>query len=286
MIVNLSQILRKAEEGKFAVIAPDFISLFMAKVMIEQAEELQAPLILSYSALFKPILDVRRYDSFIRIIRDEIEAVDVPICLHQDHATNLDDIKEAVEVGFTSVMIDASFESWEVNVERTLKTMDIAKPAGVSVESELGHVTTGEYYYTQDNVRENLTDPDKAEEFVKLTGIDALAVAIGNVHGAYQGEPNIDFQLLAELNKRITVPLVLHGSSGTGEENIAKAIQLGIRKVNVFSEIVRLMHFNVMKALEENPTDPLRISKAQESGVRQVLAEFLKISGSINTIER
>ncbi len=248
MRLSLAQILTQAEEGKYAVIAPDFTSLSMAKAIIETAEEVNSPLILSYSTMFKPMMDVKRYDKFIQIVRDEIEAASVPNCLHLDHASSLDDIREAVEVGFCSVMIDASVEPWEKNLEKTLQAVDIAHPQGVSVESELGQVMMGVGYYKQKKVDALFNDPEKAREFVELTGIDALAVAIGNVHGAYQGKPEIDFDRLKKIDQQVTVPLVLHGSSGIGEKNIIKAVRLGIRKINLYSEIINSVHSNLQRS--------------------------------------
>lgn len=281
MLVNLADVLKKAQEGNYAVIAPDYPTLFAARVMIELADELCAPLILSYTPSFKPMMDISNYARFTQIVLDEIQNTNVPICLHLDHATTLDDIKEAIDVGYSSVMIDASMESWQVNIERSVETVALASPAGVSVESELGHVMTGEGYYTRSDADELLTDPAQAVDFVNLTGIDALAVAIGNVHGAYIGEPNIDFERLGELNKNIDIPLVLHGSSGIGAENLRKSIQNGIRKINLYSEIIKTMHARTKSILEETLSDPLSISKAQEISIREVLKTYMHLAGCI-----
>lgn len=281
---SLATLLKEAQRGKYAIIAPDFTSLSMAKTIILTAEELRAPLILSYSTLFKPIMDVRQYDRFIRIVLDEIEDASVPICLHLDHATTISDIKEAVDVGYCSVMIDASTEPWEINLERTLEAVDIAHPHGVSVESELGQIMLGEGYYKQDQVDSLFTDPEKAAEFVDLTGIDALAVSIGNVHGAYQGDPKIDFPRLEQIRKLVDVPLVLHGSSGIGEVNLTKAIQLGIRKINLYSEMVNSAHANLKRSLEDDFGDPLKLCQARAKGVKEALSEYLETSGSVNTV--
>jgi ketose-bisphosphate aldolase len=278
MRVSLKQILSLAEAGKYAVIAPDFTSLSMAKVMIETAEAVQAPLILSYSTLFKPIMDVRSYDTFIRIVLDEISASSIPICLHLDHAETLDDIREAVDVGFCSVMIDASTQAWEINLERTTQAVEIAHPRGVSVESELGQIMVGEGYYKQDDVEALFTDPEKAREFVELTKIDALAISIGNVHGAYQGEPNLDFDRLELINQKVSVPLVLHGSSGIGEQNIKKAVDLGIRKINLYSEIINSAHSNLRSSLQDDFGDPVKLCQARAQGVKEILGKYLQIA--------
>ncbi len=282
MQISLAQILKDADQGRYAVIAPDFASLSMAKAMIDAAEELHAPLILSYSTLFKPIMDVRRYDTFIWIVRDEIQAASVPICLHLDHAGSLDDIREAVEVGFCSVMIDASTEPWEINIEKTLQAVEIAHPQGVSVESELGQIMMGEGYYKQDDVDSLFTDPEKAREFVNLTEIDALAISIGNVHGAYQGKPKIDFARLNKINQLVSIPLVLHGSSGIREDNLVKAIGLGIRKINLYSEIMNSVHKNLSLALQNDFGNPVKLCQARERGIKTTLKAYLEFSQRAN----
>lgn len=277
---SLANILQAADQGGYAVIAPDFTSLSMAKAMITAAEELKAPLILSYSTLFKPIMEVRRYDRFIQIVLDEIIDASIPICLHLDHAESIADIQEAIDVGFCSVMIDASAESWEENVSRTIETVQIAHPRGVSVESELGQIMLGDGYYKEDQVDALFTDPEKAREFVELTGIDALAISIGNVHGAYRGEPKIDFPRLEQIDKMVDIPLVLHGSSGIGADNISRAIEMGIRKINLYSEMIHSAHANLKQSLEDNFGDPLKLCQARAKGVKETLSEYIMISGS------
>jgi ketose-bisphosphate aldolase len=226
-------------------------------------------------------MDVQRYDTFIKIVCDEISAASIPICLHLDHAESLDDIKEAVDTGFCSVMIDASTKPWEINLERTIKAVEMAHPQGVSVESELGQIMVGEGYYRQDDQEALFTDPQKAQEFVDITNIDALAISIGNVHGAYQGDPKIDFERLGEINKLVSVPLVLHGSSGIGRKNLTKAIQLGIRKINLYSEIITNVHHKLQESLNDNFGNPVTLCLARASGIKEVLSKYLQMSGSI-----
>jgi len=126
-----------------------------------------------------------------------------------------------------------------------------------------------------------LTNPEKAVEFVKLTEIDALAVAIGNVHGAYLGEPKIDFPRLDELNQKIDIPLVLHGSSGIGDDNLRKGIQKGIRKINLYSEIINTMHIRMRSVLDQTVSNPLLVAKAQKNAVRDVLLAHMQIVGCV-----
>jgi len=159
--------------------------------------------------------------------------------LHLDHGTTLDQVRECVEAGFTSVMLDASRETLERNIELSAAAVAIAHPYGVSVEAELGHVggSEGEIVDENPNAADHLTNVDDAERFVRETGIDCLAVAIGTVHGAYRGEPKIDLERLAAIADRVGVPLVLHGGSGTPPEKLRAAIGLGIAKINICTDI-------------------------------------------------
>ncbi len=241
MIVSLQKMLAAAERGNYAVIAPDFPDLMVVQLLIEQAERLKAPLLLSFAPGLKYDMSTRQYARFIRIVREEAQMASVPLGLHLDHAFAMEDIREAIDLGFTSVMIDASREAWQVNVERTKQVVEIAHAVGVAVEFELGHVAVGGSYEAQEDQQDQqgwLTEPAQAVDFVKQTGVDTLAVAIGTIHGTYTGEPKLDFSRLEIINRMVDVPLVLHGASGTGPEKSKKAVSLGIRKINVFSELI------------------------------------------------
>ncbi len=278
--------LAKAESGGFAVLAPDFPSLAVVRFLIEAAEEFQAPLLLSYSPSLKNGRDLHSYRRFIEVVREEASASSASLGLHLDHATRLEDIREAIDLGFSSVMIDASQASWEDNVSITQEVVRWAHSAGVGVESELGHVAISKRYFGISKKEDRigvLTDPDDAVEFVSLTGVDALAVAVGTLHGEYTGEPRLDFERLASLHSSVPVPLVLHGGSGTGTENLQKAVSLGIRKINVFSDLVRAIQIEdsaVIKNLTAGPND---MTLAKKRAVRRVLEEYLPISGSQGT---
>ena len=280
MIATLSEILNKADQSGYAVIAPDFPSLFIARILIEEADAQGAPLVLSYSTSFKPMRDVTSYATFIRVVREEIEQAAVPIALHLDHGTNLDEIAEAIDLGFTSVMIDASFEPYQVNLERTLKTVAMAQPAGVSVEAELGHVTSSGDYLTEDDHASFYTEPEQAEAFAATTGIDALAVAVGSVHGLQKGAPKLDVARLQEIDERVVVPLVLHGASGFGESNIRRAVSCGIRKINMYSDMISAVFETTYQELGRQRINALKVAQVQEAAIRKMLRKYIRISGS------
>lgn len=280
MITTLKHMLAEADNHGYAVIAPDFPDLFTVRSLLEFAEQTNTPLILSYATVFKPMRDVRKYADFIGIVRKEIESIDIPVVLHLDHATALDDIREAVNFGYSSVMMDASFEPYETNLELTCQAIAIARPHGVSVEAELGHVATNQDYVTHIEQKGLLTDVDLAVQFVQETQIDALAVAIGTVHGPYKGEPNLDFERLRLLDQRIDIPLVLHGSSGLGEENIQRSVSMGIRKINVYSDLIRSMLAAAVGELSRQTSDPIKVRLAQEAAVRRVIESYAQPAGS------
>lgn len=162
---------------------------------------------------------------------------DAKIAINLDHGGAFEQIMTAVHSGFSSVMIDRSSEDFETNVRETAEMVKIAHAVGISVEAELGHVGIAAQD-TNDERMANLTNKAEAQEFVASTGVDCLAVAVGTSHGAYKNfDPYIDFQLLGELSAMLDIPLVLHGGSGTGDENLSKAVKTGIQKVNIATDL-------------------------------------------------
>ena len=281
MLVSLKDLLSEAERGNYAVIAPDFPTLEVADALLRCAEQYKAPLALSFSPSLRPSTGVTDFSHFIRLIREMAVQASIPVALHLDHAYRIEDIEEAIRLGFTSVMIDASSEVWEVNVERTRQVVKLAHPLGVSVEAELGHVASSGRYLTADSQQGWLTDPQEAAEFVQLTGVDALAVAIGTVHGLFAGEPNLDFERLQRIREQVSIPLVLHGSSGTGERKLRRCVELGIRKINVYSDLMKAITQSARGLLADAEADPLNFIEEQRNVVFQVLSEYLAVSGSM-----
>ena len=284
MLVTLSEILHKAEQGNYAVVAPDFTSMASIRFHLEAAEQFKAPLILSYFNHFEPLCPLRSWEKWINIIRGECAQYDIDICLHLDHGGTVEECRQAVNAGFTGVMMDASLKPFSENVELTSRVVEFAHAASVSVEAEIGHVGTAadSTYHTKDSARAHLTQPDQAEKFARQTGMDCLAVAIGTVHGEYIGEPSIDFSLLDEINRLVSVPLVLHGGSDTGDENIKQAVALGIRKINMFSDWIVPSQQETLRLITENPKDVARVAIAQRAVIHDVLAHWFHISGSVN----
>ena len=232
MLVTTKKIFEEAKKAGYAIPAPDFWDSNSCKAYLETAEELGQPCVLSYAQVHNDMMSLEEAYALGKFYG---EKVNVPVALHLDHGQDVETCKKACDIGFTSVMIDASSESYEVNVARTKEVVDYAHSKGVVVEAELGHVGTGETY-ASDNNDSIYTEVAMAQKFVEETGVDSLAVSIGTAHGKYKGTPVIDFDRLHELRDSVSVPLVLHGGSGSGEKNLERCATEGITKINVFTD--------------------------------------------------
>ncbi len=229
MITTIDTILKKAKEGRYGVAAPDAYNSSSVRACFQAAVNLKAPLIISClgSTNMEETADVTHFYA-----KKYPEAV---VTLHLDHGAAFEEIMLALRCGYSSVMIDRSRLPYEENVREVREVVKIAHAMGVTVEAELGHVGTGlEYDKTRDS---GLTHKDEAKSFVEETNVDALAVAVGTSHGVYKGTPRLEFDLLSEIAAIVDIPLVLHGGSGTGDENLQKCIACGIQKINLFTDM-------------------------------------------------
>lgn len=232
MLVSMKTILDVAKKEGYGVAAPNVFNLETIRVAFEAARELKSPIILDCAGAH-PIEEIGEIARFYDRKYPEVVAA-----LNLDHGETYEQAIRAIRSGFTSIMVDRSTLSFEDNVAETKEIVKMAHAVGVSVEAELGHVGFGhEYEETRD---QGLTNPNQAIQYVKKTNVDCLAVAIGTSHGVYSGKPHLDFELLDELNTILDVPLVLHGGSGTGDQNLQKAIKVGIQKVNLFTDLSNL----------------------------------------------
>lgn len=235
MLMNMADLLAVAHEHKFAVPAFNISSNPLLTGVLEASEEMQAPLIVAIHPnelrFVKP--------SFAKSVIEEAHNASVPVCLHLDHGSTLGQIMQAIQCGFTSVMIDASSLPLEDNIAAVKKVVELAHPINVSVEGELGTIgTTGpEAEAGADEII--YTNPDDVVVFVEATGVDTLAVAIGTSHGIYPKDkkPELKLDVLKEIASRVDIPLVLHGGSANPDEEVAAAVKLGINKINISSDI-------------------------------------------------
>ena len=267
MLVTTKQMFEEAKKKGYAIPAPDFWDSCSCKVYLETAEELGQPCVLSYAQVHKDMMCLKEAYTIGKFFA---EKVSVPVALHLDHGQDVETCKKAIDLGFTSVMIDASSETYEVNVSRTKEVVDYAHAKGVVVEAELGHVGTGETY-SSDNNDSIYTEVDMAKKFVEETGVDSLAVSIGTAHGKYKGTPVIDFDRLHELRDAIPVPLVLHGGSGSGEKNLERCATEGITKINVFTDFT-VAALDAIKGKEYD--DLFKMIKDENQGIKDKLKYY------------
>lgn len=271
MLVTMKAILDHAKQGGYGVTAPNVQSEDTVRAVIEVAEKYNAPMIIDVNAFIHTDLPW-----FIHMIRGLAERASVPIAINLDHGRSYEDIMEGINSGFTSVMVDRSSLSYEENIKQTKEVVKMCKPLGISVEAELGHVGMGNNYAV-DGVN-NLTDPDEAVSFIKETGVDCLAVAIGTAHGRYKGTPHIDFKRLAQLVKACgDTPLVLHGGSGTGDENLRKAVKTGIQKVNLATELIVAGKEELEKFIQDPNFDKWKLIPAFKKGYMDRLAHYIEL---------
>ncbi len=216
--------------GSFNVTNHDFVEAVMAA-----AEERNVPVIISVAEVHLRYLNL---EHFIPYVKQRISHSPVPAVLHLDHGTKKETLVQALHYGFSSLMFDGSMLSLEENTRQTREIVEMAHMAGVSVEAELGHVSGGEGNFEGGSRADTslYTDPSQAEAFVRDTGVDALAVAIGTVHGPYLDEPDLDLARLEAIRERTAVPLVLHGGSGLSDRDFREAIARGINKVNFYTD--------------------------------------------------
>lgn len=234
-LYTLREVLEKAEKGKYGVGMFNVLNVEMLRGIIGAAEELRSPVIIALAEVHLPFVD---FEDISHLMIKAAKDADVPVVVHFDHGQSFENIVKAIHYGFTSVMIDASMETFDENVKRTKEIVKIAKVLGVSVEAELGHVGGSEGSSEATFAPEDYyTKVEDAKKFVDSTNIDALAVAIGTVHGEYKFTPKLDFKRLEEIKKSVNIPLVLHGGSGLSDDDFKKAIKYGISKINIFTDM-------------------------------------------------
>jgi len=248
--LTLAEILQPCISQDWAVGAYDTCNLEITQAIVDAAAADQAPAIIMIYPHHIPRTEWR---TLVLLIEAEVERTQIPAALVLDHAKTLDQIEYALELGFSGVMIDASLAPLEENIARTRQAVAVAHARGVSVEAELGHVGQGEDVIAKDQQQAQLTRVDEAERFVKETGVDALAVSIGTLHGLYRGIPKLDFDRLSQLRAVCPIPLVLHGGSDTPDQDIRRAMEIGIDKINIWTDV----RIPFLRALRDSLKDPI-----------------------------
>ncbi|MBQ4344117.1 MAG: class II fructose-bisphosphate aldolase [Erysipelotrichaceae bacterium] len=281
MYVSMTDILQDAHKNNYAVMAVNSINMEMARAVISAAEEERSPIIVNIG--MGQMKKHAHANVMVPMIKKLAEEAKVPVALNHDHGQDLDFIIGCIQDGFSSVMIDASSFPFEENVRRTSTIVKLAHPHNICVEAELGHVGQAA---DGDNSKADLyTDPEQAKKFVELTGVDALAVAVGTAHGSYPKGyvPKLDFERLALLKKTLDMPLVLHGGSGSGEENIRKAVACGINKINVCTDAFNVAQKAMVDRMAENPkADYLDLCMTAEAAMKEFVKNYIRVIGSNN----
>ena len=234
MLVTMNDILLPAKKGGYGVGFFNAVNVEMARAIIETAEKLHAPVMVGTAEVLLPAMDLVRVAEYLIPMAKQAS---VPVCVHYDHGLTFERCMEALKLGFTSVMYDCSTESYEENVKKVAEMVKICHAMGVTVEGELGHVGDNAGAGKLENPGDYFTDPDMAVDFVQKTGVDSLAVAVGNAHGDYVFPPKLDFERIDVISKKTNLPLVLHGGSGLADDDFRTAVKLGVSKVNIFTDI-------------------------------------------------
>ena len=272
MLVTSKELFKKAQEGKFAIPAPNFIDLESLRWHVETAERHNLPLILALAEAH--IGENITLEDAALVGKKYAEEAKVPVVLHLDHGTTPEVIKKAIDLGFSSVMIDASQDTFEENVRKTKDIIDYAHPKGVVVEAEIGHVGAGENYENHETSDSQYTTVEEAKKFAEETGVDSLAISIGTAHGMYKGIPEINFDRLKEIAAAVDTPLVLHGGSSSGDENLNRCATNGITKINIFSDLLVAAKEEIDNNKPETYQDVKALSK---QGMQKCLEHYYAV---------
>lgn len=285
MLVSMKEMLEDARKNKYALPAFDVSNYDMMKAVLEACEEERSPALLMALGVDLQGRDMNLLASMVRSASDYFN---IPVCLHLDHATHFSMIARAAEAGFSSVMYDGSVLDFANNAKNTAEITEYAHARGITVEAELGHVGNGSVGSisetgTDTDPGESLTVPDEVAKFIEITDVDALAVAIGTAHGVYQKTPTLRIDRLDEIMAVCERPLVLHGGSGTPNDQMQAAIQHGITKINIYSDVVGAMNKGLKDKLNtmENPTTwPFLVFADARQMMKEVAREKLRTFGS------
>lgn len=283
MLVNLNEVLIPAKKEKYAVGLFNSVNLELARGIIAAAEEVKSPVIMGTAEVLLPFAPLDELASFLVPMAKKSS---VPVVIHYDHGLTFEKCIEALKLGFSSIMYDCSTDSYEENIRKVKELTQIAHCFHATVEAELGHVGDNEGSAEGHSILENpkayYTDPAQAKDFIEKTKVDALAIAVGTAHGAYKFKPQLDFERIETIAKRIDVPLVLHGGSGLSDEDFKMAIQKGISKVNIFTDINNAAVDGVRVALQDGKNCLTDMIPYEVEAVKKSVIEKMKLFGCIN----
>ena len=274
-LVTTKQLLLDAQKGGYAVGAFNVENMEMVQAVVAAAEELRSPVIMQTTPSTVKYANLNYFYENVKVAAQESS---VPVVIHLDHGNSFELAMQAYRTGYTSIMIDGSHEGFEDNIALTSAVVKACHPGEVPIEAELGKVG-GKEDDLDGGEGDPYTNPQEAAEFVERTGIDSLAVAIGTAHGVYKGVPKLDFSRLSEIRKAVSIPLVLHGTSGVPDEDVAECIKRGICKVNYATDLRIAFTKGINQVLKENPDtiDPKKYNAKGREEVRKYVMHKMKI---------
>lgn len=290
MLVSLKELMEDAEKGGYAVGAFNVSNLESLMAIMQAAEETGRGVILNYAEVHAPFLSM---EQAALIMLDAAKKAKVPVCVHLDHGSSMESCIQAIRLGFTSVMLDASAEDYETNVRETKEIVRLAHSVGVTVEAELGHIFSSDMGLAEspkeaetlesfDSAEDVYTDPATAKDFVERTGVDVLAIAFGTTHGIYTKKPKLDLERITKIKEAIDIPFVMHGGSGLSKEEFQTAIRNGIRKINYYTYMTLSGGRAVKEALDQKSPDenvffhdiPMIAVEAMKENVKEAIQVF------------
>lgn len=258
MLVNMNEILYEAEKGGYAIGCINTPNMTTLRAIVDAAEDINVPIIIDHAQVHDSLIPIELIGP--KMV-EYAKKAKIPVCVHLDHATDINFIMRAIRCGFTSIMYDLSTLSFEENAKKLKDFTEIAHNLGITVEAELGIMTGndddthggGEKGWTRESIKKTFTDPEKAAEFVNITGVDALAVAFGTAHGVYTDEPQLDTERLKAIRKAVNKDcrIVMHGGSGVDYDQIKQAIDAGCSKINYYTYLSKACSKHINEYLNE-----------------------------------
>lgn len=279
MLVNMNDVLLPAKEKGYGVGFFNAVNVEMARAVIETAEELNAPVMVGTAEVLLPAMEMERVAEYLIPMAQKAK---VPVCVHYDHGLTKERCKQAIELGFTSIMYDCSMDDYETNIARLKEMTDVCHALNITVEGELGHVGDNAGAGKLENPSDYFTDPDTALDFVRRTGVDSLAVAVGNAHGDYAFPPKLDFERIRRISEMTDLPLVLHGGSGLSNDDFKQAVSCGICKVNIFTDIDKAGKAGIEKGLAAGAKTMMGLIPYEIEAMKEVVREKISLFGSLD----
>jgi len=281
MLVNMNDVLLPAKEGHYGVGFFNAVNVEMARAIIETAEELRAPVMVGTAEILLPAMSLERVAEYLIPMAQKAS---VPVCVHYDHGLTFEKCMEALKLGFTSIMYDCSTADYETNATKVAEMVRICHAMNVTVEGELGHVGDNEGAGKLGNPSDYFTDPEIAADFVGRTGIDSLAVAVGNAHGDYKFPPKLDFARIAAIAGSTGLPLVLHGGSGLSDSDFRTAVEKGICKINIFTDIDKAGKAGIEEGLSAGAATMMALIPYEIEAMKRVVRNKMELFGSVHRV--